>query len=278
MNLGEIVGLEGKVAVVLGGGQGNGEATCLAFAAAGADVAVVDLDIGRAENVAEQVRAMGRRAHALTGDVRNKADCECIMQETADALGVPDRLVTIIGQATYSTLLDMSEEAWDRDMAINLKYFLLAGQVFARQLIAAGKGGAIAAIASIDGVLGAPQHAAYGAAKAGLIHLVRSMAVEWAEYGIRVNACAPGSIVTPRIPDSEGRRQMMRESIIPLGRSGQPHEIAGPLLFLCSDLSSYMTGQVLLADGGWSVGNLFDARRSKPGSDRPTQGTHGEQF
>ena len=256
------LGLAGKTVLVLGGGQGNGEATCLRFADAGANVAIVDLDIGLAEKVATDVRSRGVKAVALTGDVRQPAECARLMEETARHLAVPDCLITIIGQATMKPILDLTQEDIERDLDINLRFFVYASQAFARALIAAGKGGTIAGLSSVDGIFGSPVHAAYGFAKAGLISYIKSAATEWADHGIRVNCVAPGAIVTPRVPDSEARQQVMQNSMIPLRRSGQPSEIAGALLFLSSDLSSYVTGQTLPVDGGWTAGNYFNAQRS----------------
>jgi NAD(P)-dependent dehydrogenase (short-subunit alcohol dehydrogenase family) len=134
-------------------------------------------------------------------------------------------------------------------------------------MIATDRGGAITAVASVDGISGAPMRAPYGAAKAALMHLIKSLAVEWADYGIRVNSVAAGSIITPRLPETDATRAVMRESLVPLRRSGEPQEIAAPLLFLCSDMARYITGHSIAADGGWSVANIFNLARN-PNSGR----------
>jgi NAD(P)-dependent dehydrogenase (short-subunit alcohol dehydrogenase family) len=265
MQVKDQLGLAGKTVLVLGGGQGNGAATCHRFADAGANVAIVDLDIGLAEKVAGEVRERGVKAVALTGDVRKPAECARLIEEATRHIGVPDCLITIIGQATMKPILDLTPEDIERDLDINLRFFVYSAQAFARALIAAGKPGTIAGLSSVDGIFGSPVHAAYGFAKAGLINFIKSAATEWADHGIRVNCVAPGAIVTPRVPDSDDRRRVMKNSMIPLRRSGQPPEIAGALLFLSSDLSSYVTGQTLPVDGGWTAGNYFDAGRDTTG-------------
>jgi NAD(P)-dependent dehydrogenase (short-subunit alcohol dehydrogenase family) len=259
MSVNDQLGVAGKVVIILGGGQGNGEATAIRFARAGCNVAIVDLDVTKADKVARDVRGHGVRAITLTADVRQPDECRRIMDETSAQLGVPDYMVAIIGQANMKSILDLTPEELDHDLSINFRYLFFASQAFARALIAAKKPGAISAISSVDGIMGSPIHAAYGAAKAAVINFVKSAAIEWADHGIRVNCVAPGSIVTVRVPDSDERRKVMHDSMVPLRRSGQPEEIAGAMLFLCSDLSSYMTGHTLNVDGGWTIGNYFNA-------------------
>jgi NAD(P)-dependent dehydrogenase (short-subunit alcohol dehydrogenase family) len=253
----DLFGLTGKTSAVIGGGQGIGEQVSALFARAGADVAVIDLDLARAERVAASVSATGRRGVAVTADVLSDDGPASALGRADEALGGIDVLVTIVGQAQYATALEMTPEQWDLDHRRNLRYFFLAAQSFAAQRIRRNKPGAIVAIASVSGVQSAPQHSAYGAAKAGLINLVKSYAIEWAPHGIRVNAVAPGTIVTPRRPDSPEQRQRLEASAIPMRRRGQPAEIAGAVLFLASDLSSYMTGETLNVDGGWMAANHF---------------------
>jgi len=224
-------------------------------------VAVVDLERSRAERVAALVRQKGVRALPIVADLMDVAQAPLVFEQVTATCGVPDVLVSIIGQATIKPALQVSPDDWDLEMSKNLRYFFFAAQAFGRLLVEKKQPGSIAAIASVDGIQGAPVHAPYGAAKAGLIHLVKSLAVEWADYGIRVNSVAAGSIVTPRIPETDTSRAVMRESLVPMRRSGEPHEIAGPLLFLSSDLASYVTGQTIGADGGWSAANLFNLAR-----------------
>jgi 3-oxoacyl-[acyl-carrier protein] reductase len=254
-------GISGKVALVLGGGQGMGEATAARFAAAGCNLALVDLDVSKVETVAARMRSEGVKAIALVGDMRDPVESQRVVDETVQHLGTPDFLVSIIGQASMKPILDVTAEELDREWSINFRYFFFAAQAFARTVIAAGKPGAIVSLSSISGVFASPIHAAYGATKAAMMSFVKSCAVEWADHSIRVNAVAPGSIITPRVPDSDRRRQVMHESMVPMRRSGTPEEIAGAILFLCSDLASYVTGQTLMVDGGYSAANIFNGAR-----------------
>jgi 2-deoxy-D-gluconate 3-dehydrogenase len=238
-----VFGLEGKVALVIGAGQGMGEASSRLLAGAGCDLALVDVDAGRAEGIAAQVRELGRRALPIVADVYDTPRIAEVVERTVDELGRVEVLVNIIGFSTFVPLLEMDEATWDLDHQRCVRYVFLTAQAVARRMVAAGHGGAIVSIASVSGLRGAPYHAAYGSAKAGLMSLTRSMAIEWAPYGIRANAIAPGSIQTPRSPLPE-------RSGIPLVRRGQPLDIARAVLFLASDLSAYITGHTIPVDGG----------------------------
>jgi 2-deoxy-D-gluconate 3-dehydrogenase len=257
-----LFGLAGKSALVVGGGQGMGESTARLLASLGCDIAVVDVQAERAERVAKEVAKLGRRAVPLTFDVLDDAGAEAAVAAADKELGGFDVLVSIVGQALFVPLLDMTPEQWDSDQRRNLRYFFVVAKAAAASMIRRNRPGAMCAIASLDGIVGAPHHAAYGAAKAGLIHLVRSMASEWAPYNIRVNAVAPGSISTPRIPDTPQFREAMRQSLVPMARSGTTEDIAKAVTFLVSDLSPYVTGQTLAVDGGWTAANIFDPRRA----------------
>lgn len=252
----DFFGLEGKAALVIGGGLGMGESTSLTLAEAGCDVAVADIDRARAEGVADKVRALGRRATVVVADVLDPATAQGSIEQVERDLGRIDVLATIVGQAEWSKVLDVTPETWDLDHRRNLRYFFFYAQAAARAMVAAGHGGAITAVASVSGIQSAPNHAAYGAAKAGLINLVRTMGVELAEKGIRVNAVAPGTIQTPRLAqnrDSGAWEQKIRDSLIPFRRLGTTQEIANAILFLSSDLASFVTGQTLAVDGGFTA-------------------------
>lgn len=252
----DFFGLTGKVALVIGGGLGMGESTSLTLAEAGCDIAVADIDRPRAEAVAERVRGLGRRATVVIADVLDDAGAESAIAQVERDLGRIDVLATIVGQAEWSKVLDVTPEIWDRDHRRNLRYFFFYAQAAARAMVRAGHGGAITAVASVSGIQSAPNHAAYGAAKAGLINLVRTMGVELAEKGIRVNAVAPGTIQTPRIAQNHNAgdwEQKIRDSLIPFRRLGTTQEIADAILFLSSDLASFVTGQTLAVDGGFTA-------------------------
>ncbi|MCY3569011.1 MAG: SDR family oxidoreductase, partial [Chloroflexi bacterium] len=160
-------------------------------------------------------------------------------------------------QGSFNPITEMTTAQWDRDHRMNLRYFFINAQLAARSMIARGAPGSIVCISSVEGMQSAPNHASYGAAKAGLINLVRSMAVELAPHHIRVNSVAPGSIATPRIPASPERVKRTAEGLIPFKRLGETDEVAKAVLFLLSDMASYVTGHTLLVDGGWMAANTI---------------------
>jgi NAD(P)-dependent dehydrogenase (short-subunit alcohol dehydrogenase family) len=246
-----VFGLEGKAALVVGGGSGIGAATAGLLAAVGARVVVADVDGDRAKAVCADVGGVA----AVAGDVTKSAEAERVVDEAHAALGGIDVVANIVGLASWSDLMSLDAATWEHDLAINLTHHLYVGRAAARHMIAAGNGGALALVTSISGLYGAPNHAAYGAAKAGAMALGRSMANEWAPYGIRVNCVAPDVIGTPRVLDGFREKGIADvDSIVadevPLGRWGKPEEIAGPLVFVLSKLASFMTGQTLIVDGG----------------------------
>lgn len=255
-----LFGLEGKKALVIGGGRGMGESTALHLARAGCDVAVLDNARERAELVADEVAKLGHRSMAVVADITDEAAVQKAVADVEAELGGLEVLVTIVGQALFKPLVEMTLEDWDAEQARNLRYVFVTAKAVARSMLARESGGRIVCIGSIDGVVGAPMHAAYGAAKAGLMHLVKSMAAEWGRDGIRVNSVCPGSITTPRLPETPESLAILRDSVIPMGRPGTTDEIAGAALFLASDLSGYVTGHTLLVDGGWMAANIFDTR------------------
>jgi 3-oxoacyl-[acyl-carrier protein] reductase len=163
----------------------------------------------------------------------------------------------VVGIGHWGPLTELSLEEWDYQHRINLTSFFLPARLLARALIADKRPGAIVGVTSISGLTTAPSHAAYGAAKAGMANLVRSMTAEWAPHGIRVNAVAPGSIATPRFQHDPEVLEMM-ESKLPMGRLGTTDDIAKSITFLLSDLASYVSGHTLLVDGGWSSAYLLD--------------------
>jgi NAD(P)-dependent dehydrogenase (short-subunit alcohol dehydrogenase family) len=255
----ELLGLAGKKALVLGGGQGIGEGVALLFARVGVSVALVDREMERVEAVAARVRASGVEALPLRADVTVDGELTGVLTEANRALGGLDILITVVGMATFRPALDLTMEEWDLDQRRNLRYVFLAARSFVECARARGTTGAITCISSMSGVRSAAGHAAYGAAKDGLANLVRTLAVEWAAYGIRINAVTPGSIATPNFPDTPESREVMRHSLVPMRRSGTIDEIAQPILFLSSGLASYITGHNLWVDGGWGAANLFRA-------------------
>ena len=242
--------LDGRRFVVLGAGQGIGRQSAHALASVGARVACVDLEVDRARQVASEIDGV-----AVIGDATQRGDATRIFTDATAALGGLDGIVDIVGMARYARLLDVTDEDWDWHFDMVLRHAYLAVQLGGRWL-AAGSGGVMAFVASVSGLTSAPQHAAYGAAKAGLMALVRSAAVELGPAGIRVNAVAPGVVWTPRVSAYLGDTGRERnEANTPLRRVAQPADIAAALLFLCSDLAAYVSGQTLVVDG--AVGAKF---------------------
>lgn len=241
----DMLGLEGRGVVVLGAGQGIGRQAAHAAAALGARVACIDIDEERAQAVASE---LGGSAHI--GDVTDAGSLREALEEAAKALGKIDALVDVVGMPRYVPIMKLSDEDWDYQHEMTLRQAFFAMREGGRLMAETG-GGAMAFVASVSGLGGAPGHAGYGAAKAGLTSLVRSAGWELARHKIRVNAVAPGLIMTPRIAASRTEDSLERAvRSIPLRRIGQPSDIASALLFLISDLSSYITGQTIVVDGG----------------------------
>lgn len=259
-----LFGLQGKKALIIGGGQGMGESSAHFLARAGCDVALVDLAADRAEKVAAAVTALGRQGHVVVGDVLDDAQVPRIVQEAREKLGGLDVMVSIVGAAAWGSVLETTPAVFDQQIALNLRYFFLACQEVAKVMIADGQGGSIVGIASVDGQRSSPMRGVYGAAKAGVISLVQTMSVEWARHGIRVNAIAPGHIVTPRLFDTPQRQEGYAGSLLPMRQRGLPDDIGKAALFLSSDLARYITGTTLDVDGGLLVANLFP--RGLPGT------------
>lgn len=260
-----IFGLKGRRILIVGGGQGMGEATALTLARLGADVALLDLELERAERVKREAEALGVSAFAATGDVTDETALVSAMDRVDREFGPVDGLVTIIGMAAWSSLADMTAETWDQDHNRNLRYVFIAGRQFARSLMSRGAPGSLVTIASVDGLRSAQNHGAYGAAKAGLINLVRTMAQEWAPFGIRANCVAPGGIVTPRIPLGDPAREAEGMALVPMKRRGTTQEIANAVTFLLSDMAGYITGQTLAVDGGYLAAGGFSLKSPAAG-------------
>lgn len=246
----DFLGLRGKTAIVWGGGAGMGEDTATRLAQAGCNIAVVDMDYSRAQAVAEKLAGDGIQTYATEANATEAAQVDDAVRATENELGPIDVMATVIGIGVWSTILEMTPEQWSDSHKLNLTSFFLPARAVARSMIEGGRPGAITCVASVSGLTSAPAHAGYGAAKAGLINLVRTMALEWGQHNIRVNAIAPGGVETPRIQMGEAALNRFNE-MIPLGRPGTTDDMAKAILFLLSDLASYVTGHTLPVDGGW---------------------------
>ncbi|MCE7796411.1 SDR family oxidoreductase [Sphingobium sufflavum] len=261
----DMFGMAGSRYLILGGGQGMGEATTRLIASLGGNVAVVDLDLDRANRVAADARALGVCAHAFSVDVTDAEALVATIGEIEDTAGPIDGMASIIGMAAWSSLLDMTTDIWDLDHNRNLRYFFVAAQELARRLYQRNAPGSMVAVASVDGIRSAPNHASYGAAKAGLMNLVKSMAVEWADGGIRVNCVAPGGIVTPRVPLTDADAEARSMALLPMRRRGFPDDIAKAVAYFLSDMSPYVTGQTLAVDGGYTAAGFLGRTLRVPG-------------
>jgi len=249
--------LEGKVAIVIGSRRGIGKAIALTFAEAGADVALCDLvtQDGKLEAVAEEIRQFGRRSLALKVDATQKVDVHNMVQRVMDEFGGIDILVNCAGiWVTGQTLLECGEDSWDRVINTNLRSAFLCCQSVGKRMVDQRRGNIIN-MSSRVGINPIPGIGAYSVAKAGVAILTRQLALELASYNIRVNAIAPGWVKTDMnihlrsTPEAE--KQIA--SAIPLGRLGETGDISKTALFLASDDSSYITGQIIVVDGGGRI-------------------------
>lgn len=250
------INLAGRVALVVGGGGGGiGTAVCRRLAAAGADVIAVSAVAEHVEATKSDVESLGRRASAQVADVTDFDALRAAIDAGAHEIGPADLVVNVVGGATpdhWHRLTDFPIESFDHLLTTNLRYAFIACQHVAKGLIDRGDPGAIVNISSIAS-RGQPLLSAYGAAKAGLDSLTRSMAMEWGRHGIRANTLAPGTINTPRSGRDPDEVDPLAEHIT-LRRRGRPDDIADVTLFLLSDLASYVSGQTIDVDGGPSRG------------------------
>jgi 3-oxoacyl-[acyl-carrier protein] reductase len=240
------VSLEGRVAVVTGGGAGIGRGIAAGLTAFGARVAIWERDPDRCATAAEEVDGL-----ACVTDVRDADQVDAALRRTTDELGVPTVLVNNAGGVFVAPLLEADPKGWDVLIRSNLTHVLLCTQRVARAMVAGGLHGSVVNITSIEGTRAAPGYAAYAAAKAGVVNVTKTAALELAPHGIRVNCLAPDVTMT------EGLRSVALpgfeeglSSMIPMGRAGHVDEVAGAAVFLASGLSSYVTGQTIHVDGG----------------------------
>jgi NAD(P)-dependent dehydrogenase (short-subunit alcohol dehydrogenase family) len=253
--------MAGKRILVIGGAQGIGEATANLLASLGCDLAIMDIQLERIEQVCAKLLGLGVSAFPVAVDVTDESQLVAALAQAGEALGPLDGMAAVVGAAGWSPLVDMTTEAWDHDQSRNLRYFFIAARELARSLLERGAAGSMVAIASVDGIRSAPGHGAYGAAKAGLIHLVKTMASEWSDQGIRVNCVAPGPIVTERVPLGDPQQERAGMAPIPMRRRGTADEVARAVAFFLSDMSTYVTGQTLAVDGGYAGAWGFGAKR-----------------
>ncbi len=258
----ELFDLTGKVAIVTGAAMGIGKGIALRLAEAGASVIISDINLEAAKATVAEMKKMGYKAAAVQSDTSKVADAERTVQEALKTYGDLHILVNNAGIYPFTSTLEISEAIWDKTLSINLKGTMFFTQAAAKAMIAKGHGGKIVNIASVDAFHPTGNLMSYDASKGGVVMLTKALAKDLAPKHINVNAIAPGAIQTPG--GSAGLGGMSKEQIeaatkafmatIPMGRIGMPDDIGRVALFLSSEMSDYMTGSVIVADGGYLVG------------------------
>jgi meso-butanediol dehydrogenase/(S,S)-butanediol dehydrogenase/diacetyl reductase len=261
---------KGKVVIVTGAGSGIGRVIAQRFAAEGAKVAVVDWLGERADAVATEITDQGGKSVAIHADVSSAAGVDSMAASAVSHFGAVDVLVNNAAIADGDDVLQIDDATWDRDVSVVLKSVFLCSKAVLPSMIERG-GGAIVNIASVNG-LSALGNEAYSAAKAGVINLTQGIAVRYGGHGVRCNAIAPGTIRTPIWQERINRDPVVFQRLVkwyPLGRVGEPEDVANAALFLASDEASWITGIVLPVDGGLLAGNFRMTREllAEAGSD-----------
>jgi NAD(P)-dependent dehydrogenase (short-subunit alcohol dehydrogenase family) len=258
---GKILGqgkLDGRVALITGGGSGVGRAVALLFSREGARVTVVDLNRNGGETTVKMIKEVGGEALFAEADISRSSQVEKAVKTSILHYGKLDVLVNNAGIDVGGSVIELTEEAWDKVIDVNLKGVFLCSKYALAEMLKVG-GGAVINIASVLGLVGSNGEAAYCASKGGIVALTKAMAIDLAKHNVRVNCICPGSVLTPMFEkfmastgDYEGALARNAEKI-PLGRAARPEEIARLALFLASDESSYATGSILTIDGGWTA-------------------------
>ncbi|HPD07886.1 MAG TPA: SDR family NAD(P)-dependent oxidoreductase [Patescibacteria group bacterium] len=239
-----------RVALITGAGQGIGRGIAVQLAHDGYNIAIADINLNNLAETAREISALGVKVLKIEANVANSYDVQNMVQATMDEFGLLDVLVNNAGIYPFEPFMDMTEEQWDKVISVNLKSLFLCSQAVARVM---SNGGRIIMISSIASLLGFSGLAHYCASKGGANSLVRALALELAPRQITVNAVAPGSIMTPGTSNTDEESQKAIIMKIPLGRLGTPQDIAAAVAFLASKEASYITGQILVVDGGWTI-------------------------
>ena len=247
--------LDGKIALVTGGGRGLGRAGALALAQAGAHVVLVSRTRSQLEETAAMVERLGRKALVATADIRNSQQIDGAVQRTVDAFGRIDVLFNNAGTNVRKPVVEMTDEDWHTIMETNVKGIFMVARAVARQMIVQ-KSGRIINMSSMSAVSPERDKVVYASSKAAVSQFTKGLALELASHGITVNAIAPGYMMTPLVKgylEADAERQKRILQRIALGRIGQPEEIGGALVFLASDAARYITGATITIDGGWTA-------------------------
>lgn len=247
--------LKGRVAIVTGASRGLGQGMAIALGSAGADIALVARTKSSLEETAQMIQDVGSKALVIQADLSKTAEAERLVRETTVHFGQLDILVNSVGMQIRKPALEILEKEFDDLIGLNLKSVYFLTQAAAKEMIKKQKG-KIINITSLTSFIGLPNISIYGASKGGILALTRQWAIEWAQYNINVNAIGPGYFITALTADlfqNEERKKWIL-SKIPLGRTGEPSDLAGAVIFLASEASDYITGQVLNVDGGWLAG------------------------
>ena len=239
-----------KTALITGAGQGIGRGIAVRLARDGYNIAIADINLNSLAEAAQEISALGVRVLKIEADVSNARDVQRMIQATADEFGSLDILVNNAGIYPFTPFMDITEEQWDKVIAVNLKSVFLCSQAAARIM---PDGSRIIMTSSVASMLGFSGLVHYCASKGGINGLVRALALELAPRQITVNAVAPGSIITPGTSNIDEGSQKATMAKIPLGRLGKPQDIAAAVAFLASEGAGYITGQVLVVDGGWTI-------------------------
>ncbi len=247
--------LKGKVAIITGARRGMGKSHALALAGEGVKVVVSDISLEDCQKVVDEIEAKGGEALAIKCDVSKKEEVEEMVRKTIEKYGKIDILVNNAGIVQFVPFLEMTEEDWDKTLDINLKGYFLCAQAVAKEMVKR-KSGSIINIASVamgQIGIGFPSLTHYCASKGGIVAMTEALALELAPSNIRVNAISPGAIATAMVEPLKVNEKQIEGLLarIPMHRMGKPEEVSNLVLFLASDTSSYMTGSVVIIDGGW---------------------------
>ena len=262
---------QSRVVIITGSGSGLGRVLAHSFAGEGAAVVVTDVMDQRATTVADEISEAGGSSLAQTTDVTNAAGVEAMVGAARETFGSVDILVNNAAKATDADFLEVSEEAWDEDLGIALKGSFLCSQAVLGEMTE-NRSGVIINISSVN-AFAYFGNEAYSAAKAGIVNLTRSLAVRYGPFGVRVNAIAPGTLRTPAWEERRQKDPDVFDRVAkwyPLGRIGEPEDVAGATLFLASDEAAWISGAVLPVDGGLTAGNMEMAREIVSESDDRT--------